>query len=82
MPREQGRKVVASNRKARHEYTILGTHEAGIALVGTEIKSMREGQASLVDAFATIDEAVQAMKDGAHDFLQKPVDSNHLRNGG
>lgn len=48
--------VVASNRKARHEYTILSTHEAGIALVGTEIKSMREGQASLVDAFATIDD--------------------------
>lgn len=47
--------IVASNKKARHEYTILDTVEAGVALVGTEIKSMREGKASLVDAFATID---------------------------
>ena len=47
--------IVASNRKAKHEYQILDTYEAGIALVGTEIKSMREGKASLVDAFATID---------------------------
>ena len=47
--------IVASNKKARHEYTILDTFEAGVALVGTEIKSMREGKASLVDAFATID---------------------------
>lgn len=48
--------IVASNRKARHEYQILDTHEAGVALVGTEIKSMREGKASLVDAFATVDD--------------------------
>ena len=48
--------IVASNRKARHEYQILDTYEAGIALVGTEIKSMREGKASLVDAFATVDD--------------------------
>jgi len=47
--------VVASNRKARHDYTILDTYETGIALVGTEIKSLREGKASLVEAFATID---------------------------
>ncbi len=48
--------IVASNRKARHVYQILDTHEAGVALVGTEIKSMREGKASLVDAFATVDD--------------------------
>lgn len=47
--------IVASNKKARHEYSILETFEAGVALVGTEIKSMREGKASLVDAYATID---------------------------
>jgi SsrA-binding protein len=52
MPREQGRKVVASNRKARHDYTILDTFEAGIQLTGTEVKSLRLGRASLVDAFA------------------------------
>jgi SsrA-binding protein len=51
MPREQGRKVVASNRKARHDYTILDTYEAGLALTGTEVKSLRAGRASLVDAF-------------------------------
>jgi len=53
--KEKGRKVVATNRKARHNYTILDTYEAGIALVGTEVKSLREGKVSLVDAFATVD---------------------------
>jgi SsrA-binding protein len=51
VPREQGHKVVASNRKARHDYTILDTYEAGMALTGTEVKSLRAGRASLVDAF-------------------------------
>jgi SsrA-binding protein len=50
--REKGRTVVASNRKARHDYTILDTYEAGLALTGTEVKSLRAGRASLVDAFA------------------------------
>jgi len=48
--------VIASNRRARHDYHVLETVEAGVALVGTEVKSMREGKASLVDAFATIDD--------------------------
>ena len=52
MPREKGRKVVASNRKARHDYAILETVEAGMVLTGTEVKSLRMGRASLVDAFA------------------------------
>ena len=52
MPREQGRKVVASNRKARHDYTILDTYEAGMALTGTEVKSLRAGRASLVSYLA------------------------------
>ena len=56
MPRETGRKVIASNRKARHDYTILDTYEAGIVLTGTEVKSLRAGRASLVDGFATIDD--------------------------
>ena len=51
MPREQGRKVVASNRKARHDYAIIDTFEAGMALTGTEVKSLRLGRASLTDAF-------------------------------
>lgn len=54
--KEKGRKVIATNRKARHNYTIIDTYEAGIALVGTEVKSLREGKASLVDAFATVDD--------------------------
>lgn len=48
--------VIAQNRKARHDYTILDTYEAGVALVGTEVKSLRESKASLVDAYATIDD--------------------------
>ncbi|WIM68329.1 SsrA-binding protein SmpB [Corynebacterium breve] len=53
--KKQDRSVIASNRKARHDYHILDTYECGIVLVGTEIKSLREGKASLVEAFATID---------------------------
>jgi SsrA-binding protein len=55
MPKETGRKPIASNRRARHDYTILDSYEAGIALTGTEVKSLRAGRASLADAFATID---------------------------
>lgn len=47
-----GHKVVAKNRRARHDYEILETHEAGIALVGTEVKSVREGQIQLKDSYA------------------------------
>ncbi len=47
---------VATNRKARHLYVVLDTVEAGVALVGTEVKSLRLGRVSLVDAFATIDD--------------------------
>jgi SsrA-binding protein len=50
--RETGRKLIASNKKARHDYAILRTYEAGLVLAGTEVKSLREGRASLVDAFA------------------------------
>ena len=50
--RDTDRKVIAVNRKARHDYAILKTYEAGIVLRGTEVKSLREGRVSLVDAFA------------------------------
>jgi len=50
------KKIVASNRKARHNYAILEVFEAGVVLVGTEVKSLREGQASMADAFATVDD--------------------------
>jgi SsrA-binding protein len=45
-------KVVASNRKARHDYEILESHEAGIALLGSEVKSLRDGKANLKDSYA------------------------------
>lgn len=54
MPREQGRKVVSTNRKARHDYAILDSFECGLVLQGTEVKSLRLGRASLVDGFAII----------------------------
>ena len=55
MPKESGRKLIAQNRKARHDYHIEDTVEAGIVLTGTEVKSLRAGRASLVDGYATID---------------------------
>jgi SsrA-binding protein len=50
-----GEKVVATNRRARHEFEILETHEAGLALQGTEVKSLRAGQVTFKDAYAAID---------------------------
>nr|WP_238385198.1 SsrA-binding protein SmpB [Nesterenkonia muleiensis] len=47
--------TIALNRRARHDYTILDSYEAGLVLTGTEVKSLREGQASLVDGFAAFD---------------------------
>ncbi len=52
---DNGRKVVARNRKARHEYDILETVEAGMELRGPEVKSLRAGQVSFQDAFARIE---------------------------
>ena len=56
MVKEKGRTLIAQNRKARHDYAILDTYEAGVALVGTEVKSLRLGRASLVEAYATVDD--------------------------
>lgn len=56
MPREQGRILVAQNRKARHDYHLGERFEAGLVLTGTEVKSLRLGRASLADAFATVDD--------------------------
>ena len=52
---EDTRKVVARNRKARHEYEILDTFEAGLALKGPEVKSLRDGKASFQDAYAMVE---------------------------
>ncbi|MEU7137513.1 SsrA-binding protein SmpB [Streptomyces sp. NPDC046261] len=50
-----GRKLVAQNKKARHDYHILDTYECGMVLTGTEVKSLRQGRSSLVDGFVQID---------------------------
>ena len=49
------RKIIAQNKKARHDFLVLDSYECGIALMGTEVKSLRLGRASLIDGFATID---------------------------
>ena len=54
MPREQGIKVIARNRRARHDYHIEDTIEAGLVLTGTEVKSLRAGRASLSEAYGQI----------------------------
>jgi len=54
MVKELGKKVIAQNKKARHDYSILEVMECGIVLSGTEVKSLRAGRASLVDGFAMV----------------------------
>ena len=56
MVKEKGRKLIAQNKKARHDYLLHETFEAGIVLTGTEVKSLRAGRASLADAYVTVDE--------------------------
>ena len=51
----KGTKVVAQNRKARHDYEVLETYEAGLQLKGSEVKSLRAGQVQLRDAYARVD---------------------------
>ncbi|MFF7031981.1 SsrA-binding protein SmpB [Streptomyces albidoflavus] len=55
MAKEKGRKLIAQNKKARHDYLIIDTYEAGLVLTGTEVKSLRQGRASLVDGFVQLD---------------------------
>lgn len=59
-------KIVATNRKARHEYFLLETIEAGIELLGSEIKSIRQGQISLAEAYVRLDEGREAWLVDAH----------------
>ena len=51
-----GKRIIASNRRARHNYSVLETFEAGVVLTGTEVKSLRDGNASMADSFATVDD--------------------------
>ena len=53
--RQKAQRVIADNRKALHDYAVLDTYEAGVALLGTEVKSIREGSVNLRDSYARID---------------------------
>jgi len=53
--REQARRVIAENRKARHDYHVLDTWETGVALLGTEVKAIREGRVNLRDSYARVE---------------------------
>lgn len=65
MPKERGEKVIATNRRARHEYNIEKTYEAGLVLTGTEVKALRQGRANLSDGYAYI-QGGEAWLDAVH----------------
>jgi SsrA-binding protein len=71
MPREQGRKLIAQNKKARHDYFIEESFECGLVLTGTEVKSLRAGRASLIDGYAVFNGA-ELFLEGVHipEYLQ------------
>lgn len=71
MVKEGGRTIIAQNKKARYEYFIEDTYEAGLVLTGTEVKSLRAGRASLVDGFAELSDG-EVWLQGAHipEYLQ------------
>ncbi|QIM21377.1 SsrA-binding protein SmpB [Phycicoccus sp. HDW14] len=64
--RDPGKKLVASNRKARHDYLVEDTYEAGLVLMGTEVKALRMGRASLVDGWAGFDRDDELWLEGVH----------------
>src|SRR5947208_15393383 len=61
----KGVTIVAQNRRARHDYEILDTFECGLALVGSEVKSLRDGKAQLRDSYARVDDG-EAWLYGVH----------------
>jgi SsrA-binding protein len=71
VPKESGRKLVAQNKKARHDYHLEDIYEAGLVLLGTEVKSLRAGRASLVDSYAHIKDG-EVWLENAHipEYLQ------------
>jgi SsrA-binding protein len=66
MAKEQGTQLIAQNRKARHNYSIEDHYEAGLVLTGTEVKSLREGRASLAESFVSIDRNGEIWLEGAN----------------
>lgn len=77
IPRGSGMKIIATNRKARRDYTILETMETGIVLVGTEVKALREGKANLQDSFATVDDEEMWLHDAHISPYSKGNQFNH-----
>lgn len=69
---DDGRKIVANNKKARHDYEVLDTFEAGLALMGTEVKSLRMGRASLADGYCGFDRRGELWLENVHipEYLQ------------
>ena len=65
MAKDVGRKLVANNKKARHDFLIEDVFEAGLVLSGTEVKALRAGRASLVDGWCTIERG-EAWLEGVH----------------
>ncbi|KFI72388.1 SsrA-binding protein [Bifidobacterium minimum] len=66
MAKEKGTTLIVQNRKARHDYDILERFEAGVSLTGTEVKSLREGRASLAESFVSIDRRGEVWLEGAN----------------
>ncbi|KFI96096.1 MULTISPECIES: SsrA-binding protein SmpB [Bifidobacterium] len=66
MAKEEGTKLIVQNKKARHDYVIEDKYEAGVVLTGTEVKSLREGRASLAEAFVSIDRRNEIWLEGAN----------------
>ena len=65
MTRPTGTRLIASNRRARHDYAILDTVEAGLVLTGSEVKSLREAKVQLADAFARFEDG-ECWLEGVH----------------
>ena len=63
---QSNEKMIAQNRRARHDYEIEDTYEAGLALTGTEVKSLREGRSSLAESFISIDKRGEVWLEGAN----------------
>lgn len=73
---ESAVKIIAQNRKARHDYEILDSFEVGIALVGTEVKSLRLGKAQMLDSYAIIENGELFL----HHFHISPYDLGNVHN--
>lgn len=77
MKNDSDRKIIAQNRRARHEYSIEETVEAGIALIGSEVKSCRLGRASLSDSYADVDGGEVILRNAHIDQYEPAARSNH-----